>query len=113
MYEILNVVYGSAWTEAAEQAYAGAEGLTVDQIDPYNLEDLNFEFFYSGHADFTPGCFGEILDDMAFWETTPERTNPAIPEDVKAKVDKQFEELPEWAKNTLDKPKLIHVWSTS
>jgi hypothetical protein len=115
MYTITHIAYGIPWTEELEEAYAKHEGCTREEVDPWNLEDDGFEFFYDGAGrPVSPGLFGEVLWSDASWELTPEIVEASKPsEETKAKVDSAYDNLPDWIKQNSDRPKFFFFESDS
>jgi hypothetical protein len=115
MYEIFDIVWGIPYTEEIEEAFAKMEGCTVEELDPYNLEEeYGFELLYSGHADFTPGFMGESLDAGAYWEMNVQKIKTLQPtNEQRDKVQKMFDALPEEIKVVASPIDFYTIWSTS
>jgi len=126
-YPIASVIYGCPYPNGyapesrqnrGEQFEAAISDWTGYEDGLYGLEESEDSLWvnhYSASPDGDPaGYFGKVLNCAnGYWELEPEWFQASIPDDVRRRVDEEWEKLPDTIKELLGRPKLAIAWSDS
>ena len=125
-YPIADVIYGCPYPNGLTGSGGKAGQPFEDAVDTWlgegdslfglgEKENSLWENSYSASPDGDPsGFFGIPLHTAdGYWELKAEWLQAPVPEEIRTRVDAEWEKLPETIKELLGRPQLAIAWSDS